>query len=192
MNAFALHLDARILREAKSLSRAYSIACVGIEELAKAKVCLGLYDADPQMKPYAKPENFWAFWTNHQLKVAMGLLDLDIEAESRPARVAVRRRTAAQLGEIERLEKYESALEESMQASEVMRIGREDGLYFDIISIGNNEVSFKHPHSIPPELAAEIIEALGQILETMRPRIESFMKATRPAVEPPKPPTRGA
>jgi AbiV family abortive infection protein len=72
VNAFALRIEAEILVKQGSLSRAYSLACVGIEELAKAKVCLGLRDGDQRFRHYANHEKFWAFWRDHQLKVASG------------------------------------------------------------------------------------------------------------------------
>jgi len=178
VNAFALRIEAEILVKQGSLSRAYSLACVGIEELAKMKVCLGLRDGDRRFRHYANHEKFWAFWRDHQLKVAMGLLGIDIELESRPEARSERTRLSHQIDNgKERLKEYEQALRETEETAEILTLAREDGLYFDIVSIGNNQVAFKDPHTIPRELAEDLVGQLGKLVDELQEGMDPIIKS---------------
>ena len=67
-NAVQLYEDAALLFEAERYPRAGSLAICGFEELAKARICLGLRLKEKEYSTYRDHQVFWKFWHHHAKK----------------------------------------------------------------------------------------------------------------------------
>lgn len=159
VNAYALHYDAVALSNLGSNARAFSIACTGAEELAKVRVCIGLLEKDKNFHAYRKQEKFWRFWRDHQVKVAMGLLSVDIDFDAWP-RDNTHRLFAEQHGAymVKLYEEAMSAHQETEEMAEFVKIAREDGLYVDVVLLKDG-ISIKDPQSISASLLKSLRRA---------------------------------
>lgn len=186
--ALACDLNARdLLREAELLlgndchARALALACVGLEEIGKVEVCIGLYHGDDRFERYRPPEGFWRFWQNHGRKSARGILGLDsnpVDADLSVEGLPLSEEEAARA--VETLTRLHALAKD---ASQFLVQARESALYVDLSAAdrpGDPSLVVFPQKSVPRVHAEGLIARLRERLEHIRPLLDLLPPPTPP------------
>ncbi len=130
-NARELSADARALLDMGRSVRAVALACVAVEELAKAQVCQILYHGEPGRYRYEDPAKFWEFWSRHDWKSAFALTGRDTRPPS-PAEQAATVRVRLGVDPREALRMLGERHATAIEVAQMMCAFRERALYVDV------------------------------------------------------------
>lgn len=170
-SAEELLADAELLYSGKRYARAIFLACIGVEELGKAALCLELYEANWVFDSDEKTTNFWNFWRHHMGKAAHGdgylELNVDVLEEMAPDLVPEGCSSWREFEEDKR-EFYGSRAIASL-------IVKAASLYVDFRERGEKGFSFRLPSAYWKENHATLyITKLAQRIEDMQVRVKQI------------------